>query len=74
LFLHELLAFTAQLDITYKAPTPVNEPITAEAWMASRDGRKLRLECTVQAGETVIASATALFIAVDPSIFLTARQ
>jgi acyl-coenzyme A thioesterase PaaI-like protein len=64
------LAFTAQLDITYRAPTPINKPITARAWLESRSGRKLTIRATVASGEGLVAEATALFIEVDPATFL----
>ena len=34
--IHGAMAYTAQLDITYVAPTPVGEPILARAWLADR--------------------------------------
>ena len=64
------LAFTAQLDITYRAPTPINEPITARAWLEGRSGRKLTIKATVSSEEGMVAEATALFIEVDPATFL----
>ncbi len=64
------LAFTAQLDITFRAPTPINEPIIARAWLEERKGRKLTIKASVQSGELVVAEARALFIAVDPQKFL----
>ena len=70
LAINEQLAFTAQLDITYVAPTPINEPILARAWLKEQDGRKLSIEATVEAGTTLIAKAKALFIAGDPTKFL----
>lgn len=68
--INDVLAYTVQLDISYLAPTPVNEPIVARAWLKERDGRKLLIAATVQAGETELATATGLFIAVDPQKFL----
>jgi len=68
--INDVLAYTVQLHISYLAPTPVNEPIIARAWLKERDGRKLLIAATVQAGETELASATGLFIAVDPQKFL----
>lgn len=65
-----VLAFTAQLDITYRAPTPIDHPIEVTAWLSKHEGRKLSIEAKVQDGETLIASATALFISVDPQAFL----
>jgi len=64
------LAFTAQLDITYRAPTPINEPVTARAWLEGRSGRKLTIKATVSSEEGMVAEATALFIEVDPATFL----
>ena len=64
------MAFTAQLDVTYVAPTPVGEPIVARAWLARRDDRKRFVEATLHAGERLVASARALFISVDRATFL----
>lgn len=64
------LAFTAQLDITYVAPTPINRPITARARLEKRSGRKLSITANVEADSVVIAEAKALFIAVEPAKFL----
>lgn len=64
------LAFTARLTIDFRSPTPLNEPVTARAWLAERDGRKLTLRASVHAGELLVAEADALFIAVDPAKFL----
>jgi acyl-coenzyme A thioesterase PaaI-like protein len=65
-----ILAYTVQLDITYLAPAPINEPITARAAMVARDGRKITIEGIVKADDLVIARATALFITVDPHKFM----
>ena len=66
-----VLAYTVQLDITYLAPSPIGEPVSARAHPTSREGRKITIEGEVRAGELVIARATGLFIAVDPQRFLT---
>lgn len=63
-------AYTVQLDITYLAPAPIGEPITARALPRARAGRKITVEGEVRAGDLVIARATGLFIAVDPQQFL----
>ncbi len=67
--IHGSMAFTAQLDISYHAPTPVGEPIVARAWLARRDDRKHFVEATLHA-DVLVASAKALFIAMDRSTFL----
>ena len=68
--IHGAMAFTAQLDITYVAPTPVGEPIIARAWLARRDNRKQFVEATLHANDVLVASARALFISIDRSVFL----
>jgi acyl-coenzyme A thioesterase PaaI-like protein len=71
LAINSRLAFTGQLDITYIAPTPIGEPITARALLTATDGRKLTITATVEATGVTIANATALFISVDPEKFLS---
>ena len=68
--IHGAMAFTAQLDITYVAPTPVGEPIIARVWLARRDNRKQFVEATLHADDVLVASANALFISIDRSVFL----
>jgi len=70
LAINKVLAFTVQLDITYLAPTPINEAIVAEAWLSRQERRKLFIDAVVRAGETDIAKATAIFVSVDPRQFL----
>lgn len=70
LAIHEALAFTVQLDITYLAPTPINETIYARAWLERKEGRKLFMRAEVTSGATTIAEASSLFIEVDPTKFL----
>jgi acyl-coenzyme A thioesterase PaaI-like protein len=70
LTINQTMAFTARLSIDYKAPTPILRTITARSWLKRRDGRKMTMRCDVFDGEVVVASADALFIAVDPTKFL----
>jgi acyl-coenzyme A thioesterase PaaI-like protein len=70
LAIHDVLAFTVQLDVTYLAPTPIDKPIVARAWLEKRDGRKLSIRARVQSNDSDIASAKAVFVAVDPARFL----
>ena len=69
LAIHGRLALTAKLAITYRAPTPVDTPLVARAWLEGQDGRKLDLRAQLRAGEVLVAEATALFIEVDPANF-----
>lgn len=70
LAIHGVIAFTAQLDITYVAPTPLGAMLRSRAWLARHTNRKLFLEATVTAQDVVVATASALFIAIDPTKFL----
>ncbi len=64
------LAFTAQLDLSYRAPTPINRPLVARGWEHARDGRKVTLKGELRDGDTLLVEATALFITIDPTTFL----
>jgi len=70
LAIHEVLAYTVQLDISFLAPTPLNEPVIARAWLKERKGRKFFVTATVKAGDTDLASASGLFLTVEPHQFL----
>lgn len=68
--IHGAMAFTGQLDVTYRAPTPVGEPIVARAWLTGQENRKRFVEASLHAGDLLVASATALFITIDRATFL----
>jgi acyl-coenzyme A thioesterase PaaI-like protein len=70
LAMNGVLAYTVRLDISYLAPTPVHEPITARAWLSDRSGRKLTIVASLDANDTRRATASALFIEVDTEKFL----
>ena len=70
--LNNVLAYTAKLNISYRAPTPLGEPLIARSRLTRREGRKFFVEATLRAGDTVCATATALFIAVEPRAFAEA--
>src|SRR4051795_12266553 len=65
LTIHESPAYTAELTVRYRQPTPVNEEIEFRARLVDRKGRRLHIEAeAVDAHGTgkKIAEATALFI------------
>lgn len=62
-------AYTGRLSITYRAPTPVGEEIEFRARLRRRTGRKLDIVGQAHHGETLVAEAEGLFIAVDPASF-----
>ena len=62
------VAYTGQLTINYKAPTPLHVPLVIHAWLGQRDGRKIFLEAELREDRpdaSVIATSSALFIAIN---------
>lgn len=67
-------AFTGDLYIRYRAPTPLFRELACRVRLAERAGRKLLLtgELTDVGSGDVLATAKATFIAVDPDMFKAA--
>lgn len=64
----KVVAYTGQITVRYKAPTPLREPLVITAWLDRREGRKLFLEAELhQHGPDgpVLATSSALFIAIE---------
>ena len=60
------LAMTRNMEVDYRRPCPLHQPLTLTSHHVRRDGRKLfhRAELRDAAG-TLLAEATGLFIAID---------
>lgn len=56
---------TAQLDVSYRAPTPLHVPLRLEATLDNVIGRKIYTSGRVYNGDTLCAEATGLFISID---------
>ena len=56
---------TAKLEVRYRHLTPVDEDLRVEGWIVEQRDRRVFAEATCHAGETLTASATALFLRVD---------
>jgi len=56
---------TAKLEIRYRHLTPVDEDLRLEAWVVETRDRRVHARATCHAGETLTATATALFMRVD---------
>jgi acyl-coenzyme A thioesterase PaaI-like protein len=70
LSIHRQPAFTGELTVRYLAPTPMEERLTFRGRLLDRQGRKLMANGEATAADgTVVATATATFIAVDVSAF-----
>lgn len=70
LVLLEQPAVTANLSVDYRAPVLLGTPLELEGWSEARTGRKLRFRGEMRQGGTLVAEATALFLAVDLEHFL----
>lgn len=62
-------AVTANLNVDFRAPVPLEEPLALSACCDRADGRKLRMSATVELGGAVLTEATALFLRVDIAHF-----
>lgn len=60
-------AYTGELTVRYLSPTPVGQELEFRARLTKRDGRKLFMEseATAVATNTVVATAKAVFIAIE---------
>lgn len=65
-------AFTATLSVRYEAPAPLGEPLEFRAELAAVDGRKHTVEAVATGPDGRFASATALFIEMNPEHFAEA--
>ena len=72
LTINESPAYTAELTVRYKRPTPVGEEIEFRARLVDRKGRRLQIEAeATDAAGTKIATAAGLFITIPREGFDT---
>ena len=70
LTIHESPAYTAELTVRYRRPTPVGAEIEFRARLVDRRGRRLQIEAeAIDSDGTKIATATALFITIPRTGF-----
>jgi acyl-coenzyme A thioesterase PaaI-like protein len=62
-------AFTGRLSVTYHAPTPLCVPLEFRSRIAERRQRTLLITAECRHGATVLTSAEATFVMVDPNRF-----
>lgn len=63
------VAYTANLNIDFVGPTPVNAPVTITARVRDRAGRKIWIEATGEGPDGVFVRAEALFLSIDLTRF-----
>jgi len=68
------VAFTGRLTVTYRAPTPLGQLLEARARLTDQTGRKITITAELRAGDTLLAEAEGLFIAVTPTDFFRASR
>ena len=69
LHIHSAPAYTGELTVRYRAPTPVGVQLEFRARLRGREGRKLHIEAEATDDGRVVATAEGLFIAIDPERF-----
>src|SRR3954451_5257651 len=66
----EAPAYTAELTVRYRKPTPVNEEIEFRARLVDRNGRRLRIQAEATDSEgNKVATAEALFLTIPKEKF-----
>jgi acyl-CoA thioesterase FadM len=67
---------TATLTVNFKKPVPVERPLEARAWIDEIDGSKWFIsgELVLLPGRSVLATASGIWIARDPSHFTRHQQ
>lgn len=74
--LHDQMTVTATLTVNFKKPVPIDRPLSARAWVDKVDGSKWFIsgELLLSPGKSVLATATGIWIARDPSHFARHQQ
>jgi acyl-coenzyme A thioesterase PaaI-like protein len=69
--LHDHMTVTATLTVNFKKPVPVERPLIAQAWVDKVEGSKWFIsgELLLVPTRSVLATATGIWVARDPSHF-----
>jgi acyl-coenzyme A thioesterase PaaI-like protein len=62
-------AFTGQLTVNYRAPTPMGQQLTFRAWVTGREGRKLFIGADARHDGDLVADAAGLFVTIPMDRF-----
>ncbi|MBX3024800.1 PaaI family thioesterase [bacterium] len=57
---------TARLQMFYRRPTPLHQPLRFEGWVARREERKVHSAGRLLAGDVVTVEAEGLYVILDP--------
>ncbi len=69
-----LIGMTGLLTVRYRKPTPLHRELRFDGRVDRVDGRKLYTSATLHDGDTLTAEAEALFVSVDPEVFVSLMQ
>lgn len=62
---------TGTLTVRYESPTPLGVPLRFEAWLAGVERRKIFVEGTCHAADTLTATAKGTFVSLEAGTFLS---
>ena len=65
---------TARLEVQYRSPTPLHQPLRYEGRIDRVEGRKIFAVGTLHHGDTLCAEAQALFVSMNPEVFQRLMQ
>ena len=71
---YEIDSVTLNSNVDFKSPAILGHTLTAEAWVAKRDGRKLFVEGELRDGDTVVVASKGLYYEMDMSSFLPDKE
>jgi acyl-coenzyme A thioesterase PaaI-like protein len=73
---HNQLSVTATITVDFRKPVPIERPLRARAWIDRIEGKKWFIsgELVLLPGNSVLATATGLWIARDASHFARHRE
>ena len=59
---HNLWCVTANLEVNYRSPCPVQEEFELSAWVTRIEDKKIYTESTIISGENIHVESSGLFI------------
>ncbi|MFJ4651393.1 PaaI family thioesterase [Nocardia sp. NPDC088792] len=65
-----LPAVTVKLDVDFKSPALLQRELVVTSVLTARSGRKLYIDAVLTDGDTVVATARAIFLEVSPEHFV----
>jgi acyl-CoA thioesterase FadM len=65
---------TGRLTVTYRAPTPLHQPIRYCGWVDRVEGRKIFTKGTAHNGETLCAEVEGLFLSMPAELMDLLRK